>query len=855
MRYSKRSPILLAASVLAIVVSQPARCGNDGKNPLHLPRQDLATSLLAIGQVTNTEILFQPGDVRHLTAPALEGSYSAEEAVRAILAHSGLEAEIRSGGIFIRKSRAGQSATSEADGGDGIIVTGSRIRGAPPVSPVITLSQGELLAQNKVSMGEAIRDIPQNFNGGQNPGIGRNVPQGSGSYIGASTGLNLRGLGGDATLTLLNGQRLSYNASLQSIDISSLPIGMIDRIEIVADGASALYGSDAVAGVANVVLKRDMKGLLTSAHVGVPSDGGGVQQQYDLVTGSRWSSGGFIMAYEYGQSEAIRASDRSYAATRSPGLTLYPSLKHHSLVLSAHTSLAPDLELVADALYNKRWSYMAYATNAAGNVLTSGGDFANDSDSFTIAPSLKYRLGVWKFALSGTYGLDQSHYRGSSYSGGVNTYPTYGCYCNEANSVELSADGALFRLPGGEARIALGGGLRTNFFHAYRTLGTAQNIAVSQQDYYAYGELSLPLVSPNMDVTGIDRINLSAALRYDNYPSVGKVVTPKLGLIYAPSPDIDFKGSWGRSFKAPTLFQQYNSLGVTAWAAANAGGTGYPSTASVLLLTGGNPNLKPERAETWSATASLHPRAIEGAQLEVSFFNVHYRNRIVAPITYLAQSLSNPIYADLVDLNPSDAAKAAVLASAGAFSNALGRPYNPADVVAIVHDNSTNASSQKIYGVDVSARYKHSFDNSRSLTFNLRGSYLHSTQKLSDLQPTTSLAGTLFNPPHIRANGGLIWAQPDLTFSTSLNYTGGLNDARTAKVARIGAMMTWDLAATWSPQIAHGPLHAMSFALSVSNALNAKPTAISGQVYETPYDSTNYTPFGRVIGLTVSRQW
>ncbi|MBB3957075.1 TonB-dependent receptor [Novosphingobium sediminicola] len=851
MRYLKRSHILIAASVLAMAVSQPAQCGNDSKSPLHLPRQDMAASLLAIGKATDTEILFQPADVRHLTAPALDGTYSAQEAVHAILAHSGLEIEIRQGSIFIRKSRSGRAEGDD----DGIIVTGSRIRGAPPTSPVITLSQSELLAQNKTTMGEAIRDIPQNFNGGQSAGIGRNVPQGSGSYIGAGTGLNLRGLGGDATLTLLNGQRLSYNASLQSIDISTLPLGMIDRIEIVADGASALYGSDAVAGVANIVLKRDMKGLITSAHVGLPTGGGGVQQQYNLVTGSQWSSGGFILGYEYGQSDAIKASDRSYAATRSPGLTLYPGLKHHSLVLSGHTSLASNLEFSADALYSKRWSYMAYALTSAGNVLTSGGDFANDSDSFTVAPSLKYRLGAWKFTLSGTYGLDQSHYRGSSFSGGVNTYPTYGCYCNEANSVEISADGALLNLPGGEARVALGGGLRTNFFHAYRTLGNAQNIAVSQQDYYAYGELSLPLVSSDMGVTGIDRLNFSAALRYDNYPGVGKVVTPRLGLIYAPSPDLDIKGSWGRSFKAPTLFQQYNSLGVTAWGASNAGGSGYPGTASVLLLTGGNPNLKPERAETWSATAALHPRALEGAQLEVSFFRVFYRDRIVAPITYLTQSLSNPIYADLVDLNPSDAAKTAVLANAGAFSNALGRTYDPADVVAIVHDNSTNASSQKIYGVDATARYRHSFDGDRSLTFNLRGSYLHSIQKLSDLQPTTTLAGTLFNPPHVRANGGLIWAQPDLTLSTSLNYTGGLNDTRTTRTARIGAMMTWDLAATWSPKNAHGPLHGMTFALSVTNALNAEPTPISGLTYETPYDSTNYTPFGRVVGLTVSRQW
>jgi outer membrane receptor for ferrienterochelin and colicin len=188
----------------------------------------------------------------------------------------------------------------------------------------------------------------------------------------------------------------------------------------------------------------------------------------------------------------------------------------------------------------------------------------------------------------------------------------------------------------------------------------------------------VPLVSPDMGVTGIDRLNLSAALRYDNYPGVGKVSTPKLGLIYAPSPDIDIKGSWGARSR-----RRHSSSSITVWASPHGArpmpGTGYPSTASVLLLTGGNPNLKPERAETWSATAALH-RARSKAPSSVSFFRVDYRDRIVAPITYLTQSLSNPIYADLVDLNPSDAAKAAVLANAGAFSNALGRTYYPADV-------------------------------------------------------------------------------------------------------------------------------------------------------------------------------
>jgi outer membrane receptor protein involved in Fe transport len=389
----------------------------------------------------------------------------------------------------------------------------------------------------------------------------------------------------------------------------------------------------------------------------------------------------------------------------------------------------------------------------------------------------------WKFALSGTYGLDQSHYRGKLFRW-VNTYPTYGCYCNKANSVELSADGALLNLPAGEARVAMGGGLRTNFFHAYRTLGTAQNIAVSQQDY-AYGELSVPLVSPDMGVTGIDRLNLSAALRYDNYPGVGKVSTPKLGLIYAPSPDIDIKGSWGARSR-----RRHSSSSITVWASPHGArpmpGTGYPSTASVLLLTGGNPNLKPERAETWSATAALHPRALEGAQLEVLF-----PGRLPRPNCrpdHLSHAIAEQpdLCADLVDLNPSDAAKAAVWPMPGLLQCA-GPDLLSGRCRAIVHDSSTNASSQKIYGVDATARYKHSFDKDRSLTFNLRASYLH----ISETERIAADHHTCGHPVQ-SAPCSRQWRTiraPDLTLSTSLNYTGGLNDTRTARTARIGATM------------------------------------------------------------------
>src|SRR3546814_13557681 len=79
---------------------------------------------------------------------------------------------------------------------------------------------------------------------------------------------NLRGIGQDATLTLLNGRRMSYGSNDQAVDISAIQVEAVDRIEIVTDGASAIYGSDAVGGVINVMLKCDFDGVEVGTHSG-----------------------------------------------------------------------------------------------------------------------------------------------------------------------------------------------------------------------------------------------------------------------------------------------------------------------------------------------------------------------------------------------------------------------------------------------------------------------------------------------------------------------------------------------------------------------------------------------------------
>src|SRR3546814_15829449 len=120
----------------------------------------------------------------------------------------------------------------------------------------------------------------------QNPGVALGSGSIANQNINSGSALNLRGLGPDATLTLLNGRRLSYSGFVNAVDVSVVPIAALDRIEVIADGASAIYGSDAVAGVANIITKRDFDGV--SATYRARSEDRRVGKECVSTCRSRW---------------------------------------------------------------------------------------------------------------------------------------------------------------------------------------------------------------------------------------------------------------------------------------------------------------------------------------------------------------------------------------------------------------------------------------------------------------------------------------------------------------------------------------------------------------------------------------
>jgi len=747
------------------------------------------------------------------------------------------------------KKPTDKSAAPAATDLQAITVTGTRIRGGTTPSPVITIGSEQIQQEGFADLGEVIRSVPQNFSGGQNPGIAAGATgggQGNQNITGGS-GLNLRGLGQDASLTLLNGRRMSYGGFTQMVDISAIPVEAVDRIEIVADGASAIYGSDAVGGVGNVILRRDFEGVTAAARYGGATDGGLTTHEYSMTGGTTWSTGGLIATWKKTDNDPIYANQRTYAKGMYAPSTLYQAGDLRSGLLSAHQAFGDIGELRLDTFRTERQiaTDLAYATNYEHNAPTTV--------TSLVSPNLDLFLpGDWTVSIGGTWGRESTDVRYSVVTPATGmSRLSRTAYRNRSRAYEVGAEGPLFSLTGGEARLAVGAGYRSNAFRSGNLISGYTQVDGDVGSRFAYAELNLPLVGPEQGVAGVQRLALTGALRGEHYDSFGGVTTPKLGLIYSPNADITVKASWGKSFKVPTLAQQYLTRDAYLFPAAALGGTGYARSATALYLTGGNPDLHPERARTRSASLAFHPQALDGLEAELTWFDVGYTDRVVQPLVP-AQALSNPAFASFIRVAPS-AAELAELLRTFRFTNATGAAYDPGKVVAIAPNLFMNTSRQRARGLDASGSYRFDLAAGR-LTVRGSASWLHSTQQVSSAQPTYDLAGTLFYPARLNSRIGAVWQQGGFIASLFGNYKSGVTN--TANHREGASFTTFDATLRYDTGARNDAWSDLALELSMQNALDRAPPlyAVTSRTYA-PFDSTNYSAIGRYLSLSVSKHW
>jgi iron complex outermembrane receptor protein len=844
---------------------------------------------------------------------------------------------------------------------DEVVVTGSRIRGAESVgSTVISLDREVIIESGAPSTGDLLRKVPQIV------GLGASETA-SGAQNGAanatrSIAVNLRGIGSNATLLLIGGRRLpAAGTQGQITDASVIPSIALERLEVVADGGSAIYGSDAVTGVVNFIPRRDFKGAESTMRYGMGDD------YYDWsvaqLLGTSWTSGHAMLAVDHTYHSALEGRDRDFYSsdlrahggsdlrsqqcvpgTIMVGTTPYaipatsngvlapgslvagtrnlcdnikngdiiPKLRRTSAFVSATQDLTDSLSLFAEGFYSKRtFSIQASQVTSNLNVTSAnpfyfnptGGtgpitvqyDFSRDggrpndpgfAESWQGVLGMRQQLaGDWQLEIYGSHGQseDEADRRRNLNTttgginaalanpdpaqafnpfgvGGISNTATVAAVRNgqfviqgdtELSVVAAQVDGTLFQIPGGGVKLAAGGEYREEGLGGLLSSGsTVAPVLVpnsASRDVSAiFAEALVPIIGSSNAMTGLRRLDLSIAGRYEEYSDFGDTFNPKFGVNWSPIEALTARGSWGTSFRAPGLAEidprsgGYGLYGDTLPCAHRPPA----ATCSGIGIAGGNAELQPEEATTWSVGLDFHPDALPGFNASLTYFDIDYDNQIVG-LRGTAGLLTSPIYAQYRTLNPSPAEVNALLASGLPINSSI----NPATVTYIQDGRRHNLSKTIAKGIDADIRNEWQ-TGIGDISAGINASYFTKlTTSTGPGAPNVDVADTLNFPQRFRARVNVGWRRDALDVVAFVNYIGDYRQTGVTPVRDIDEFITIDLHMGYDLDAV---VSGLSLSLDVQNAADEEPpfVNISGG-----YDPQTASPIGRIFALSVRKAW
>lgn len=321
-RDGARSLLVMAlASVSALALTGPASAQSadqasraaTAERDFDIPAQSLSSALLRFAEQSDLQILFSQEDVAGMTSRPVRGRLTPEVALAQLLPQGAPRIEIAGDRVVRTDLPRPQYADNES--GEEIVVTGTRIRGAAPAGAnVVTIDRRQIDESGRATVQDLIQTLPQNFAGSQNEATQEGTLNARSNFTFAST-VDLRGLGADATLTLVNGRRMAPAGVGNFIDISAIPLSAVERVEVLADGASATYGSDAVGGVVNIILDRNFSGAETGLRAGGAIQGGAEDYGLSQLAGFSWRGGNLTGGYEYRRRGEVDMLERPFTAS------------------------------------------------------------------------------------------------------------------------------------------------------------------------------------------------------------------------------------------------------------------------------------------------------------------------------------------------------------------------------------------------------------------------------------------------------------------------------------------------------------------------------------------------------------
>ncbi|MEM9286808.1 MAG: TonB-dependent receptor [Pseudomonadota bacterium] len=376
-----RKTLLTATSVFALAVAGPetfAQSNGPKASAVETPAGELRDTLFAIGQAFSVNVMAPNALVRGRRAPAVVGALSAEDALSQALVGTGLVAKSAGDDDYIiAKAAVPALVPSQADysgksDAEEFVVTGSRIErtAANAPSPIDIVTAAEIQSLGLTDTTEALRFVPA-----LNQSLSLTTPElgGRTSFLAGREGtaglatLNLRGLGADRTLVLVNGRRHVGGVAFQAtVDATSIPTALIERVEVLTGGGSSIYGADAVSGVVNYVIDDDFEGVDVRSNYSLTTEGDGESYFGSVTVGGNFGDdrGNAVLNVEYQFQDDLERNDRSFTEFNS-------ALAPNSPALAA--ALGTDPDAVNVVVPDRRGNFIPRAGLASIAIFGSSG--------------------------------------------------------------------------------------------------------------------------------------------------------------------------------------------------------------------------------------------------------------------------------------------------------------------------------------------------------------------------------------------------------------------------------------------------------------------------------------------------
>lgn len=956
---------------------------------LNIPRQSLDAALKDLAQQTGLQVgRFSDAVRADAVVGPVTGNLSAEEALNSLLASTGLEYKAlndrayivatprelssQSGAAAKARSSADESTTppppqgsarqggqkpsfwdrfrvarvdqapagagverSEADAApraqlEEVVVTGSRLKVRTEQGPqqVRIYSREELLESGQTTVTDFLDTLPE-----VSVAIGENGLQ---TKNGGTT-IQLRGLPIGTTLVLINGRRVQTSGSQAAadfFDLNNIPMAAVDRIEILGDGASAVYGSDAIAGVVNVILRRNFTGVEAAAGYGSAAD----TRQWDasFSVGKQWSKGSASLLGTFQNRGELNATERRLTASNDytalggpdnnypvcnpgnvfsldgvtplPGLgsatyaavpvgykgapgiqefqgtagtlntcslvgtdSLIPATRRIGALLQGEYRLTSAVTVFTETLYSHTEEetfgpqpslfgvpfFQSFSVSAS-NPFNPFGTTVGVAELWTSLP----RMGVISDAdfyrpLVGVKGKWGSHFdwEVSAFESVDNTRNHSVQGYQDSAAIQSALDstdpgtaldpfvagppgspsqlqsffsdrlaeavtgrdaevtgflrGDIAQLPGGSVQLVVGGEYAREALYSNEIDDDAvppnTRTTFRRRRAAGFAEMRVPLLGPRADGQP-ETLALTVAGRYDDYNDFGGKGTPQIGIEWRPLGSLLLRGSYAKAFKAPPLYDLYAAQSVNSSYFVKDPVTG--NTEQVTLLSGGNPDLRPETGQTRTIGLVYASRMIPDLSVSVTHWSIDEGNAI--------QNILPLVIVQNEGLFPGNVVRASACQN------------GPPCPIASIDDTLINFGTISVKGLDLQMAYRYSTRFGRwSPALAVTETY-HYSAALAPGVPAVDAVGIAQDSanwaPRWKGAASLRWQGGDFSTKVTGRYVGRYQDYDSSQ--GLGNFWLFDLNVHYSPSqlpIPGGWLKSPYLEIGAVNLFNRAP--------------------------------